>query len=231
MTGQENALLESRNKLIDLLKRMFQFDTEDLDFGIYRIMHHKKKEIEKFIEDDLVGAIEKEFKQFGEVATAEVKKRVEEIKKEMVESLGEDCLLPSGEVVETERKKPVAKKYIAAIEELRSASLTQAQVNEVYNQIVEFFSRYYDSGDFLSKRRYGGKDKYVVPYNGEEVMLHWANRDQYYIKTGEYFQNYSFNVGRRQVRFRIREAEVENGNNKGEKRFFVLQGERHYGRG
>ncbi|MDD2230727.1 MAG: DNA methyltransferase, partial [Candidatus Cloacimonetes bacterium] len=35
---------------------------------------------------------------------------------------------------------------------------------------------------------------FAVPYNGEEVKLHWANADQYYIKTTEYFANYTVNL-------------------------------------
>ena len=37
-------------------------------------------------------------------------------------------------------------------------------------------------------------NKYVIPYNGEEVLLYWANLDQYYVKTGEYFSDYRFAV-------------------------------------
>ena len=35
-----------------------------------------------------------------------------------------------------------------------------------------------------------------MPYNGEEVKLHWANADQYYIKTAEYFANFTFDLGK-----------------------------------
>jgi adenine-specific DNA-methyltransferase len=50
---------------------------------------------------------------------------------------------------------------------------------EVYNHLINFFSIYYDKGDFITKRRYGKKEKYCVPYNGEEVLLYWVNKDQY----------------------------------------------------
>ncbi|MGC7980907.1 site-specific DNA-methyltransferase, partial [Salmonella enterica] len=63
--------------------------------------------------------------------------------------------------------------------------------NAVFSHLLTFFSRYYDNGDFISKRRYKG-NTYAIPYAGEEVMLHWANKDQYYIKSGENFANYSF---------------------------------------
>ena len=50
------------------------------------------------------------------------------------------------------------------------------QETAVYNHLFTFFSRYYDNGDFISQRRYKG-DTYAIPYAGEEVMLHWANKD------------------------------------------------------
>jgi adenine-specific DNA-methyltransferase len=57
--------------------------------------------------------------------------------------------------------------------------------------------RYYDSGDFMSRRYFaretdGKAAPYAVPYDGREVYLHWANRDQYYIKTSEYLTNFTF---------------------------------------
>ena len=47
-------------KLQRLLRQMFQFDCADLDFGIYRIMNHKRDVIERFIEKDLLEAVAEE---------------------------------------------------------------------------------------------------------------------------------------------------------------------------
>ena len=72
------------------------------------------------------------------------------------------------------------------------------------------------------------ENKYAIPYNGEEVTLYWANFDQYYVKTGEYFTDYRFaiepSIGfeRATVHFKLRAASVEQNNVKGEKRFFLL---------
>ena len=41
----------------DLLRELFQFDCADLDFGIYRIMNHKRDAIETFIADRLPAAV------------------------------------------------------------------------------------------------------------------------------------------------------------------------------
>jgi len=47
------------------------------------------------------------------------------------------------------------------------------------------------------------------------VKLHWANHDQYYIKTGEHFKNYTFKIdGGKTVHFRLRDANTEQNNNK-----------------
>jgi len=47
----------------------------------------------------------------------------------------------------------------------------------------------------VTKRRFSaGESKYAIPYDGEEVKLHWANRDQYYVKTSERFTDYRFNT-------------------------------------
>ena len=104
-----------------------------------------------------------------------------------------------------------------------------AMENEVFSHLTKFFSRYYDGGDFISKRRYKD-DTYAIPYSGEEVKLYWANADQYYIKTSEYFKNYAFHLpeSRRKVHFVLRDAETEQNNNKAAnnmERRFALCGE------
>ena len=44
-------------KLRGLLQELFQLDQADLDFGIYRIMNHKRYEIQRFITEDLPAAV------------------------------------------------------------------------------------------------------------------------------------------------------------------------------
>ena len=88
------------------------------------------------------------------------------------------------------------------------------QETAVYNHLFTFFSRYYDNGDFISQRRYKG-DTYAIPYAGEEVMLHWANKDQYYTKSGESFSNYAFTLENgKKVQFRLVEADTAKDNRK-----------------
>jgi len=152
-----------------------------------------------------------------------LQREVERLKAEINRDFGEGTIDDQGRVRKHE-DAPKIQEYVKKVEALKSAEVSEAQMNEVFNHIYEFFSRYYDKGDFISKRRYGGRDKYYIPYNGEEVILYWANKDQYYVKTAEYFRNYHFRAGGYRVNFLLRKAEVETNNLVGEKRYFILCG-------
>ena len=57
-------MTQAYNKLKRLLKEIFQFDQEDLDFGIYRIMNQKRDEISKFLDHDLLPQVRQTFAEY-----------------------------------------------------------------------------------------------------------------------------------------------------------------------
>src|SRR5262249_18695 len=81
-------------------------------------------------------------------------------------------------------------------EKLKDGADIGALADEVYSHLLTFFSRYYEGGDFLGLLRstVHGREKYMIPYNGEEVKLIWANMDQYYIKSSELLRDYTFRI-------------------------------------
>lgn len=95
---------------------------------------------------------------------------------------------------------------------------------EVYSHLIEFFSRYYDAGDFMSQRRQSSRQKYSVPYQGEEVLLHWANRDQYYVKTGRKLKRLAVRdpAERFTLEFTVVESSEPQNNVVGENTYFQL---------
>ena len=175
-----------------LLRELFQFESKELDFGIYRILNHKRGAIEDFIRVGL-GAMVEDALSGG--ATARQSARAEELESltdRVKEDLGEYAINSRGELDERYRETPLGKQYAELHSRAGDAVDLEDLKAEIFNHVYTFFSRYYDNGDFLSKRRYSRRQKYAVPYNGEEVYLHWANADQYYIKTGEHFTDYRY---------------------------------------
>ena len=183
-------------------------DHAELDFGIYRIMNQKRNEIKQFLENDLLPQVKTILAENSGEGSDGIKARMAEIRLQLgdnVESLPETI--------------PMVNEYKNLKEKLSQAADTAALENEVYSHLTTFFSRYYDAGDFVSKRRYKN-NTYAIPYSGEEVKLHWANSDQYYIKTSEYFQNYTFKAAEgKMVHFVLKDASTELNNNKAQNNF------------
>lgn len=120
------------------------------------------------------------------------------------------------EAIEQAKKLGADQETLPRVKELREklsgAVDVTALENEVYSHLYNFFRRYYSEGNFISLRRYK-EGVYAIPYEGEEVKLHWANHDQYYIKTSENFRNYTFKLpSGKKVTFKIIEAETAKDN-------------------
>lgn len=209
-------------KFQDLLRDLFQFDCAELDFGIYRIMNHKRDEVERFIKETLPKAVAEELDR-GELAEqSQTARELEAAKKKVLEVLGEDALNAEGNLIEKYHDAKAGKEYLKARAKSAGSQNRAALESAIYNHLCAFFGRYYQDGDFISKRRYSKRERYAIPYNGEEVYLYWANHDQYYVKTAEYFADYGFtSPNGMTVHFKLKAADVEQNNIKGEKRFFL----------
>ena len=190
------------DRLRALLREMFQLDRGDLDFGLYRIMNLKSAEIGAFLDNDLLPQVKEKLRLTSDEERARLEKDLEEARG-AAWKLGVD---PDS------NPPPAIVKLNRRLAEMQKDADAEA---DVYNHLATFFGRYYAEGDFISQRRYtgGGRAAYLIPYDGEEVKLHWANADQYYVKTTENYASYVFTVGSgnaaRRVRFEIAAADNE----------------------
>lgn len=204
------------DRFVNLMRGIFELDKSDLDFGIYRIMNIRKAEIEKFLSEGLPAKITETLAPFAQNDTEEIKKKVESIEQQ-ASAFGMDIsALPDD--------NQMKQQYNSLKAQLAGGTDLSALESDVYSALYNFFNRYYDEGDFISKRRYK-EGVYAIPYEGEEVKLYWANQDQYYIKTSENFKDYTFKVDDYSVHFRIVDATTEQNNNKesdDSKRVFML---------
>ncbi len=199
----------------NLLKDLFQFDSSDLDFGIYRILNYKRKEINDFIQNVLPYIVDKAFEKHKSSITENIDKEFEQVKQEIIKNLGNESITPTGDIRDEFKDTPLGQRYLEIKARKEEAEKIDEIKLQVFNDLYKFFSRYYEEGDFVPQYRYSLKEhKYAIPYNGEEVKLYWANAEQYYIKTGLLFQDYAFKPGDYRIVFKIEKVEEELSTNK-----------------
>lgn len=201
----------------DLLDELFQFQRADLDFGIYRILNLKRAEISRFLDERLLPQVREALGVVVDVETGQKEAELEQLRLDL-DRMGVDYA--------------VSTRYRELAEDLAGTPALDALERTVFSDLYTFFGRYYDDGDFISQRRYKA-GVYAIPYEGEEVKLHWANADQYYVKTTENFQDYRFRLpDGRYAQFRIVAAGTERDNNRaeeGKERRFVLRADEQVG--
>ena len=208
MTSKQNPKFQ---ELVSKLREIFQIDRPELDFGIYRILNARAGEINDYLQNRLAEKVQEALSAGSTASSQQLHADLEEAVKQ-AQALGAN---PDD--------LPKVKDLRAKLKEAAAGS--SEHENAVFSHLLAFFSRYYEQGDFISQRRYKG-DTYAIPYAGEEVMLHWANKDQYYTKSGENFSNYSFKLeDGRTVHFRLAAADTAKDNRKDndkERRFALV---------
>lgn len=213
MTNKNNPKYQS---LVAKLREIFQIDRPELDFGIYRILNARAGEVNDYLDNRLAAKVQAALNSGSDTQREQLTREL----KEKEAQYQTDGINPDTVPKVLELRQKLAQFGAGANE----------HENTVFSHLLAFFSRYYEQGDFISQRRYKG-DTYAIPYAGEEVMLHWANKDQYYTKSGENFSNYSFKLPEengepgRTVHFRLTAADTAKDNRKDndkERRFALI---------
>ena len=210
--SKENSI----EQLKFFLKEMFQFNANDLDFGIYRIYNLKRKEIENFIDGtdelclepiinktlELVSNIEK---------TVELTSLTTYLKKFNQESLVND---PAGNFQKIEQlilqfgADDAEKENLTATlnSSTKEFNITDEIKDKIYNHILGYFEMYYSNGDFGYNNR--SRSLYKVPYeadyDGNDTMFHWKHKGSLYIKTGASFNAIKFKIKHLNKEFELR---------------------------
>lgn len=205
---------KSIDKLKYFLKEMFQFNENDLDFGIYKIYNLKRNHIESFIDgdnpNDLAPTIEETLK---EVNLANQKTDAIDLYN-FLKTLNQDSLLNDPEAnykqlelfISTEQDADKKVKLTETLNSLsKSEGITDELKDKIYNHILGFFQMYYSNGDFGYNDR--SRDLYKVPYeadyNGSDTMFHWKHKGSLYIKTGTSFNAIKFELNGKKIEYRL----------------------------
>jgi adenine-specific DNA-methyltransferase len=209
--SKENSI----DQLKFFLKEMFQFNANDLDFGIYRIYNLKRKEIENFIDGkdkqclepiinktlELVSNIEKQVELTS--LTAYLKKfNQESLVNEPAANFKEIQLLIDFSKDDQEKESLTA----ALTASTKEFNITDEIKDKIYNHILGYFEMYYSNGDFGYNNR--SRNLYKVPYeadyDGNDTMFHWKHKGSLYIKTGNSFNAIKFKLKHLDKEFELR---------------------------
>jgi len=236
MPDIETPIPASQNfeKLKAKLRELFELDKADLDFGIYRVLRQRHTEITEFLDKHLEKTVRNALIAHGDVQNVQLKHDLEKAE-----------AAAAGAGIAPEQSP----KVMELRDKLGKGADLDATADEVYSHLLTFFSRYYQDGDFLGLQRstVHGREKYMIPYNGEEVKLVWANMDQYYIKSSELLRDYTFRIRKADlatgelnlndlpaesvVRFKLVEGDTEKDNRKPDgktTRAFALDAEKPF---
>ena len=118
-----------QKRFVELLKRIFEMDKSDLDFGIYRILNIRKNEIEKYFSESLPQIIAEILTPFAEQGVEGVRKEMAELEKSAKSMMGVD-------ISEIPQDSPMAIKYRELKLKLASGTDLSALESDVYSALI-----------------------------------------------------------------------------------------------
>ena len=212
-------------KLQELLRRLFRLDEpHDLDFGIHRVIGQKRDHLREYIKTELPeqvsGILEKSRNEAVEFKRAQL----EDARGWALRVLGPDGINSDDNLAEPAYAKiPAGANFLRVQKDALHLKSAEEMREEIHDHLANFFARYEcGGGDIVPQRRHSVRNRYALPHNGEEVLMHWANRDQYYIKSAAYHPAIAFKAGGKRFKFQIAEArDIPRDNNKDTGRFLI----------
>lgn len=99
-----------------LLRELFQFDCADLNFGIHRLMNHKRRILDGYIDRRLPEAIEEAVGRGAIHTEAERSDEFREIREKAIQAFGEGAFAPNGELVEYQEMISGDRQRVAFVE-------------------------------------------------------------------------------------------------------------------
>lgn len=219
------------------LREMFQFENSELDFGIYKMLKLKQRDIERFIDEDLPALV---VKALQEVETLQQQQSAAKVKAYVMEKGGEDEAGLLDDITQNRAaiedfirfKSPEHEPILLAKLDVAAATNGTAEQLEtrIYNHILRFFQRYYRDGDFgyndRSIQSYQVDYPAEAAYDGSDVLFHWKHKDSYYIKTGQGFHSVAFEIDGERVKYLVEQVadkvQVRQNNNKDDRKHYKL---------
>lgn len=89
----KELLNRHKKQLKQKLTELFQIDSPDLDFGVYRILNQKRDEILRFMNEDLINAVDAEFGKYDDETRTQIVDEIKALERTIKETYGEIPLM------------------------------------------------------------------------------------------------------------------------------------------
>ena len=199
--------------LLDHLKSVFQFENNDLDFGIYKVLRLKQAEVSAFLDDELGEIVEAELKKAATGASDAKYQRLATYVREETGPKYHALVVSPQSVAENQGALRGLVEGAEGEADLVDAidggvGIDPELEDRVYNHLLAFFQRYYRDGDFGYNDRSLATYKVDYPpaeadYDGSDVLLNWKHKDSYYIKSANGFPTVRVEVDGKAVEYRL----------------------------
>lgn len=232
-----------------LLREMFQFDHNELDFGLFKVLRLKQSFIEAFIDgdagQDLKNIVADELaniRQSDEKAENDwITRYCSELGPRGKAAWDDLSVDPTDAKLQDNLKEAVTASELperldATLERierwLQGQSVSSSHLEaQLYNYLLNFFDLYYQNGDFGYNSRSSAAFRvpYEAAYDGADTMFHFKHRDCYYIKTGNSFPEVALEVAGKRLVFRLEaggddETGAQNNNKDAAIKLYALAG-------
>lgn len=241
--------LNSFTQFQTFLREMFQFDHNELDFGLFKVLRLKRNYIEQFIsgdgEQDLRSIVSRELQAIRSADDADERQWLAN----RCELLGIRTKM-AWEATVADVQNPKLHESLrqvvgsSEVDDNRTTTLErldrwlQAQQHsdshleaQLYNYLLNFFELYYQNGDFgyNSRANSAFKVPYEADYDGADTLFHYKHKDCYYIKTANSFPEVRLDVLGKKLVFRLQaggdgEATAQNNNKEADIKLYKLVG-------
>lgn len=195
------------------LESVFQFENNDLDFGIYKVLRLKQKEVSAFLDEELGEIVGEELEKAATGASdAKYQRLTTYVREETGPKYHALVVTPQTVVENREALRGLvsgAENEAELLDAIEGGVGVDPELEDrVYNHLLGFFQRYYRDGDFGYNDRSLATYKVDYPpaeadYDGSDVLLHWKHKDSYYIKSANGFPTVRVEVDGKAVEYRL----------------------------
>ena len=132
-------LMTHLERLQGLLRELFQFDVADLDFGLYRLLHLKRQEVEAFLTGQLPRQVDEAFVSVARQQLNDLHTHLAELTRRIKKDVADDAIAPTGDPNPAYSNIKIMQQYQDIRRQLASIESTEFNKAEVFNHLYSFF--------------------------------------------------------------------------------------------